>query len=365
MLTKKFGPHDSRPENLVSEKHRQALRPWRFGKELPLVSIVIPTYNRSSFLLQAVESILSQTWKNVEIVIVDDGSTDDTREVLAPYMGRIRYIYQSNSGRPSCPRNVGIRNAAGKYIAFLDSDDIMDPRKIEMQVRFLEKNPEVGMVFTDFSTFAHGRAVSQSFTSSGHTPFVQLPKTQVGPNQYILSAEACDCLTLDNPIGTPSVVARKEVFARIGTFDESLRWSDDIDMWFRIAEKFRLGYIDLPLFTRRIHRTNISSNLSTLNEGIVRARILVREKFLKSCVISADTHRQLRRRLANMYCSLAFLQQNEGKRRETIFSLWESINRRPVQFIAYRVLGECMLPTRTREALRRFYVRVKTALAGR
>jgi glycosyltransferase involved in cell wall biosynthesis len=114
----------------------------------PLVSVVIPTYNYARFVSEAVDSVLAQTYPSLEVVVVDDGSTDDTREVLARYGDRIRYIYQPNAGLPAA-RNTGIKAARGEFIGLLDSDDVFHPRKFELQMRYMLAHPEVGMLATD------------------------------------------------------------------------------------------------------------------------------------------------------------------------------------------------------------------------
>src|ERR1043165_5503387 len=114
----------------------------------PLVSIVIPTYNYAHFLSQAVESALAQTYPNTEVIVVDDGSTDHTRQVLAAYGDRIRYTHQVNKGL-SAARNTGIRKARGELIALLDSDDVLYPPRVEAGVSFLRRFPEFGLVASD------------------------------------------------------------------------------------------------------------------------------------------------------------------------------------------------------------------------
>src|SRR5437588_6877362 len=110
-----------------------------------LVTAVIPTYNYGRFVTQALESVLAQTYANIEIIVVDDGSKDDTREQLASYADRIRYIYQENQS-VAAARNTGIRAAAGDLVAFLDADDVWHPQKVELQMFYLADHPEVGLV---------------------------------------------------------------------------------------------------------------------------------------------------------------------------------------------------------------------------
>ncbi len=121
----------------------------------PLISAVIPTYNYGHFVTAAVRNVLAQTYRNLEVIVVDDGSKDNTRERLAPYLDRIRYVYQENQG-PSAARNTGIRSATGEWVALLDSDDLWHPRKLELQVKYLQAHPEVGLLGSDRVYDLHG-----------------------------------------------------------------------------------------------------------------------------------------------------------------------------------------------------------------
>ena len=156
---------------------------------MPKVSIVIPAFNASNFITETLKSVFRQTYKDYEVIVVDDGSTDDTKEVLDPFMDRIRYIYQSNSGGPAKPRNVGICNAKGKYISLHDSDDVMLPEKIERAVEFLEAQPSLGMVFTNFTKIKENGEKYQGTFLDGYEHFQGMAKRKIGENQYILSGK--------------------------------------------------------------------------------------------------------------------------------------------------------------------------------
>jgi len=114
----------------------------------PLVSVVIPAYNCAPFIGESLDSVYRQTYRNWEVIVIDDGSTDETRAILAPHTGRIRYFYQENRGTAAA-RNAGVRQARGELIAFLDNDDIWLPEKLERQVQVMQGSPECGLVFTD------------------------------------------------------------------------------------------------------------------------------------------------------------------------------------------------------------------------
>src|SRR6267378_7149928 len=134
------------------------------------VSVIIPTYNRASLIGAAIQSVLDQTFKSVEIVVVDDGSTDETQRALEPYAGKIVSLVTENKG-PAHARNVGMKTASGKYIAFLDSDDMYLPHKLELEVEFMEKHPDIGMVSTNMSAMRGGKIVEEYHLNTYHGAF--------------------------------------------------------------------------------------------------------------------------------------------------------------------------------------------------
>lgn len=228
----------------------------------PLVSVIIATYNSSKFIGEAVRSVLSQTYSKYEVIVVDDGSTDETKDVLREFEGSIRYVYQTNRG-PSAARNAGIRLAQGEYICFLDADDIWAPKKLELQLSFLEEHPGIGLVFSDEEDMAlqggmiHSVLAKRTFYSDllGQTPL----------------QDAFEKLLIENFILTSTVMVRKACFAEAGLFDESLRVVEDRDLWMRIGAHCGIGFLPLILGKRREHEANISAN-SELN---LRSRIRV------------------------------------------------------------------------------------------
>lgn len=207
----------------------------------PLVSAVIPTYNYGHYVTEAVDSVLAQTYKNVEVIVVDDGSTDDTRDRLAVYGSRIRYIHQQNQGL-SAARNTGIKAAGGPFVAFLDSDDLFHPRKLELQMRVFAARPELGLVATG------------QFSDE---PATWAPAPDGPPPVQGLSL--VDVVTRSR-FAPSSVVARRECFEVVGQFDTTLRSVEDRDMWIRIADRFPLVVIPLPLTWYRVTPGSMSRN---------------------------------------------------------------------------------------------------------
>jgi len=193
------------------------------------VSVVIPTYNCGHFLTQAVDSVFAQTVAPGEIIVVDDGSTDDTRERLMTYRKRVRYLYHSNQG-PSRTRNRGIQEAKNEVIAFLDSDDVWHPRKLELQMAAWNQHPRLGMLGT----------------LSFDWPTSALPRIGDGSPAAVV-AVSWSKLVVKNYFITSSVLVRRGLWELTGGFDEELRGPEDRDLWLRIAEQSPVGNLLLAL----------------------------------------------------------------------------------------------------------------------
>jgi glycosyltransferase involved in cell wall biosynthesis len=219
---------------------------------MPTVTAIIPTYNRAKLLSQALESALCQTRRPDEIIIVDDGSTDDTKRIVEGYGTQVRYFYQNNSG-PAAARNRGLRAASGDIIAFLDSDDLWVPKKTEVQLEFLARNPEVGGLFGDMSNF-----FSAEDSVTAEIKNVELHDYLVAHANDL--GDLFEWLIIENVIPTPTVMLRRSVVERIGFFNESLIVAEDLDYWLRAVSACRWGFINEVLLTRRRHDSNLISD---------------------------------------------------------------------------------------------------------
>ncbi len=191
-----------------------------------MISIIIPTYNRVGRLTAAIESVLEQTDECWELIVVDDGSTDDSERVVGGFKDpRICYIKQENKG-VSAARNAGIRNAHGMLIAFLDSDDRWDPRKLEVQLGYLESHPDIHICQTEEMWIRNGRRVNPM-------------KKHAKPSGWIFTS----CLPLC-VVSPSAVMLRREVFDTVGLFDEALPACEDYDFWLRASLHYEI--ITLP-----------------------------------------------------------------------------------------------------------------------
>lgn len=218
------------------------------------VSIVLPTYNRAHSILKSVESILRQTYPYWELLVIDDGSTDNTKEIIADIAAsdtRVRYFGQLQNRGVSAARNEGIRQAQYEYIAFQDSDDIWKEDKLQKQMRIFEDNPEVGMVYCSY----------EGIKADGTR--VVVPDVSVGVQN--LQGRMYDRLLLGNVIGGPTAVIRKDCLEKCQVegqyFDENLTCLEDWELFLRIARHSELGFAAEPLLTADIHEGGVSSRV--------------------------------------------------------------------------------------------------------
>jgi glycosyltransferase involved in cell wall biosynthesis len=169
---------------------------------MPKVSVIIPSYNHGRYILQAIESVFSQTYDDYEIIVVDDGSTDNTEEAVKPYWERIRYFYKEHGGDASA-RNFGTRKANGEYLVFLDADDLLMPKKLEIQATILDENPDIGFVYSDFYNIIDNKI--------SHTPAL---------NRKLPSGFIAKELFMESFIPIHTEMVRRQCFKDSGLFDE-------------------------------------------------------------------------------------------------------------------------------------------------
>ncbi len=217
---------------------------------MPKASIIIPTYNRAKFIKETIQSVLDQTIRDLEVIIVDDGSTDETNSIvenLSKNDNRIKYFYRKNCGRPSIPRNLGFKNSTGEYLAFLDSDDIWLPQKLEKQIYVFESDKSGKLGFLD----------------CGH---IIIDENGIEMKRYYsfhnYRGDIFQELLRNNLILTPgSILIKRTVLDAVGLFDERFKCMDDWDMWLRISKRYNFDSVGKNLFKYRVHRNSVTVGL--------------------------------------------------------------------------------------------------------
>jgi glycosyltransferase involved in cell wall biosynthesis len=293
--------------------------------ERPLVSVVIPVYNGQPYLRQAIESALGQTYAPLEVIAVNDGSTDGSAGEIACYGDRVVALHQANAG-VGAARNAGAQRASGRFIAFLDQDDWWEPEKVAAQVARFEAEPEVGLVHTNVKHYSEASA-----TFVGPLNPLARPETLVGDCYPLLLA--------GNAIYNSSVMVRTSVLRRVGVCDPRIVGNSiqDYDLWLRLARVSRLAFLAEPLTVIRMHNTQGTWD---------RRRMLGEESKLCERILAEDRSLAtsgMRRRMARLYEELGTAHLDFGElalaRRNYGRSFrWSPTRRAAIRFAA------CFLP---------------------
>ncbi|MDS4013671.1 MAG: glycosyltransferase [Candidatus Accumulibacter sp.] len=287
---------------------------------MSLVSVIIPSYNCERYIRQTIDSVLGQTYPHVELLIVDDGSTDATCELVEQYGDRVRLIRKSNGG-VCAARNLGIREAQGDFVCLMDHDDYWYPEKLQRQIEAFARHPEYSAVYTSFQLWVQD--------ASGQFPAPELVESTV-PGDAIdesFSGWIHHLLLLDCWVLTSTAMFSKSVFEHCGVFDEALPYSEDWDLWFRIAQytpflklaKATTLYRQHPLQGNRMVRP-IDYRTALLHRARQRWGLASRDG-------RALSEWQFRRQLASYHAQfgLSHLQHPQGDRalaRQSLLKAW-------------------------------------------
>jgi len=296
------------------------------GGHNKMVSVIIPTYNRSKLLRRAIQSVLAQTYQDIELIVVDDGSTDDTRGGVEGFNdSRIRYIQHGENKGANAARNTGVKATNGEYINFLDDDDELFPEKLERQIGKLRGVPNsVGLIYCRayYSMEGQKDATCPAPSLRGNLHLHLLKK-----NLFLLM--------------TPLI--RKECFQKAGLFDEALPGCQDWDMWIRIAKYFEFDFIPDILAKYHVHGEQISADLITKMDA--RAMVVRKHQsdFCKYPRILSDHLRRL-----GVFSYLA------GRRRDGDMYIWKALKQNPLAVKNYlHLIFSSLAPVRHKEILSR------------
>jgi glycosyltransferase involved in cell wall biosynthesis len=278
----------------------------------PRVSVVIPTYNRRMLLERALASVLAQTRRDFEIIVVDDGSTDDTKAMVQAHAGA-RYFFQANAG-PAKARNTGIRAARGDLIAFLDSDDVWLPNFLEVQTDVLERHRQVALSCTASKV---GNKEAKHFSRA----------------QELFVGDLYGKLYAASFVRTPATMVRKSCLADVGYFNEAYRWCEDVDLWLRIARKYPIAYVSRCLVNIGRQDDNLTGDLNRrLDEHLKVALEVLRANYDPSRIASG-VHRA---RVSTKYLQFSRLYFMRGENAEGWCCLRHAIRAAPYTLRPYR-----------------------------
>jgi glycosyltransferase involved in cell wall biosynthesis len=291
------------------------------------ISIVMPVHNAERYVEAAIRSVLASDLSELELVAVDDGSTDRSLEVLRAILDpRLVLIKQNPSGGPSRPRNVGIRQARGAYVALLDADDLIKPDKLSRAVAAMDENPGAALAFGNYERIdAEGRVLEHS-TLSAYPVFAQLERQCMADGwQRISQADFARGLLYENFIGTSGVTLRTTALERVGLFDEELTYSEDRDLWFRLAHLGDALYSDAVGHSYRVFPGSLTFRPGS-RQALQRITVLERERLRWSTPTELD---QIDRLLAENLEALAYAQRKNGQRFASATSFLRAFRKAP------------------------------------
>jgi glycosyltransferase involved in cell wall biosynthesis len=274
---------------------------------MPHVSVIIPTYQRAHWVGEAIQSVLAQRYTDYEILVVNDGGTDHTREVLEQFGRQIVVMHQHHQG-VSAARNAGIHAARGQYIAFLDDDDLWHPDKLEKQLALLENDPDVGLVYADMLVF------DERGTMPG-TYFERLPPPGQASGWHFLY----------NWIPTSTVVMRRACFDAVGLFDETLMACEDYDLWLRFREgHWQVHQMPEPLARYRLSATNMHKDQERMLLSVIRVK---EQAFHRNPALRHLDPRLLDRHFYHYYLDLArlYLAGAEGAKARSVLQRYRHV----------------------------------------
>jgi|TARA_B100001964_G_C14255774_1_gene612369 glycosyltransferase involved in cell wall biosynthesis len=258
------------------------------------VSVIIPAYNNADYTVRTIKSVINQTYKNIEIIVVDDGSTDDTSLKLKQFKKEIIYIYQSNQGA-SIARNNGMKIASGDYIAHLDCDDLYEINKIEVSIMFLEKNDDFGFIYTDVNLIDKDDKILNKINKYSNHPGSGFIGKKILKSHYVIT--------------NSTIVARKSCFDKVGGFDKNIFLSADREMLIRLSTKFKASYINKSLTRYRIFNNRTYQNIDkSLEEFIYIIKKYSKNNFLSSRRDQKISYSNIYYYYFKLYTSLGYIE---------------------------------------------------------
>jgi glycosyltransferase involved in cell wall biosynthesis len=314
------------------------------------LSVIVPTYNRSGYVRECLLALRKAGVPDLEVIVADDGSTDDTREVVAATDPAAKYLWQPNTGTPATARNVAFAVSRGRYVGFLDCDDAWLPEVPAKAVALLDRHPEVDALFADARMGNPDQGYVSWIETAGQVEFFRLPHREPEPGFRVLErGPFFRRMALRNPVFIGATILRREAFAAAGGFDPSLCGAADWELWLRMAHRVTWGYMAEPLAVYTRHLDNMSSNFDTMTAEFAQAL----RNVLAKCDLSPADRGYVRERLAAQLFNHAYLAYDRGDRataRRRFAAAIRAGDRRPYTLA---LAASCYLPGWLAGGLRR------------
>jgi glycosyltransferase involved in cell wall biosynthesis len=223
------------------------------------VSVIVPTYNRAELIVPTLQSILGQSYKPAQVIVVDDGSSDHTEAVVRGFGPAVTYLRVENGGQARA-RNIGIASAQGSWVAFCDSDDLWHPEKLSLQVRLLERAPDVKYTFTNFKTVVNDRWSEKTKFDSSPPGYWNPQRRDIEKDLFVIDEPMVERLLRHQPIFPSTIMMERSFLEAVGPFQESLRMSEDLEFTLRCVTRAPIGVVSAPVVGIRKHNANFSGD---------------------------------------------------------------------------------------------------------
>jgi len=336
---------------------------------MELVSVIMPTYNRAKYISDAVESVLAQTYRNIELLIIDDGSCDNTYEVVSPFLKdhRLHYIKQQNSGAAAA-RNKGLELMTGRYVAFIDSDDIWNSNKLDIQLSVLHELPEVSLVCSDFSCGDNNNIKEKSHIKSYFSVFhdYNLDYDDVFANRMTTNIKGLaayekvywsniyNTILFGNMILTSTCICRKDIFKCVGFFNSKYKTLEDYDLFLRISKYYKVAFIDKPLIVYRYSQNQLSGE--AFFEKLCKNLIDIFNANL-SGIDDKEFHRRFSERIkkhfSRIYSMQAYYYFSHYNMKPAAQSYWKSVRYNPTDYKSFIYLLFSLMPANVTRFIRK------------
>ncbi len=310
------------------------------------ITAIIPVYNGEKYISSTIESVLGQTYKNIEIIVVDDGSRDNSFEKITPYLSKIKYIFQENAGVCNA-RNKGILNSEGELIAFLDQDDIWLSEKVEKQVDYLLRNNRAGFVHTDIKYI---NAYGETIKPSGYWKNWKI-------NGDVKNVKE---IFMHYTMLPSTMMMKRQLFDEVGLWDQAFPYCQGYNLCIRIALKYPLGFINEPLVLYRLHDSNNSKNVIKFDLDVIKVIELFLQKY-------PHAHKIIGRKVVNSRCFELYSEMANSyfwvnNYIEARKYFWKAFKKHPTSIDCFKNFLWCSLTSSQRKVLRWYTYRIKKSL---